>query len=97
MLDKIVDIAGVSGFILALWLAFYGWVSKRERYAVSVLDYADFGPSMATNRLPGHSKNHNKLLPPRSTLLCGAVFMSSVHRCFEIKHLALYPGKIDAG
>ena len=45
MLDKIVDIAGVSGFILALWLAFYGWVSKRERYAVSVLDYADFGQS----------------------------------------------------
>ena len=45
MLDKIVDIAGVAGFILALWLAIYGWSVKRECYTVSVLDYADFGPS----------------------------------------------------
>ena len=45
MLEEMVDIAGVAGFILALWLAFCGWASKRECYTVSVLDYADFGPS----------------------------------------------------
>lgn len=45
ILESAVDIAGVAGFVLALWLAFYGWASKRERYTISVLDYADFGPS----------------------------------------------------
>lgn len=44
-LSTAVDFAGVAGFVLALWLAFYGWTRKREHYAISVLDYADFGLS----------------------------------------------------
>lgn len=44
-LKNLVDAVGVAGFILSLWLAFYGWAIKRERYTISVLDYADFGAS----------------------------------------------------
>lgn len=44
-LDNIVDIAGIAGFILSLWLALYGFLQRRERFTISVLDYADFGPS----------------------------------------------------
>lgn len=44
-LQTLVDIAGVAGFVLALWLAVYGWAGKREHYTISVIDYADFGPS----------------------------------------------------
>ena len=40
-----VDIAGVLGFALSLWLACLGWLQKRERFEIQVLDYADFGDS----------------------------------------------------
>lgn len=40
-----VDLAGILGFILSLWLAIYGWLRRREKFQIHVVDYADFGGS----------------------------------------------------
>ena len=43
--ENLVDLAGILGFILSLWLAIYGWLRRREKFQIHVVDYADFGGS----------------------------------------------------
>lgn len=43
MLDLSVDVAGVAGLVLSLWLALSNWWRSRESFRVRVVDYADFG------------------------------------------------------
>ena len=45
MLDIVVDVVGVAGFVLSLALAISTAFQRRESYCVHVLDYADFGRS----------------------------------------------------
>lgn len=43
--DFLVDIAGIAGFVLSVILAVWGFIQSRENYQITVIDYADFGPS----------------------------------------------------
>ena len=43
--DFLVDLAGIAGFVLSVVLAFLSLIRSRESYGVTVIDYADFGPS----------------------------------------------------
>lgn len=42
-LDIFVDVAGIAGFCISIFLLFLDWFRKKETYQLSVLDYADFG------------------------------------------------------
>ena len=71
IIDLLVDLAGIAGFILSVILAFFSFIRSRECYRISVIDFADFGPS--TRFLISFSNRSASPLVITEICFCGTI------------------------